>query len=1187
MRAPSPELRESLMTQRSPLLVLLALFAGMLPAQEKVDFNRDIRPLLSDRCFKCHGFDPQTREADLRLDTLEGLRADLGGVHAVVPGDAAASELVARIDPKDPDNQMPPPDSGLSLSADEKALIKRWIDEGAEYQPHWAWLSPPAPRRPETTKAGWARNELDGFILAELESKGLSPQPEADRETLARRVALDLTGLPPTPEELDRLLADEAPDAYERYVDRLLASPRFGERMAVAWLDVARYADTNGFHHDNIRTIWPYRNWVINAFNQNVPYDEFLVKQLAGDLLPEPSEQDLIATAFGRLHNINDEGGAIDDEYRVEAVADRIETVATALMGLTYTCARCHDHKYDPITQEDYFSLFAYFNSVDERGVYPNDFEQARAYPARLLYRPEELKERCVAKGEEVEAARAALSAAEPGLAAELAKYETTLRDERGVSWVQTLIVELSADDGVTLEAQPDGSVLASGAKPGSETHRLVFETLASDLRTLRLEALPDASNQGLIGRSQNGNAVLSAVELVVRSLADPEQSKTVTWSRAWANHEQKNGDFDAENLVTTSGEGWALEGHGPKGPRELLLIADEAFGIEGGSRLELTLRYESPYAHHSIGRIRARFAQGEIRGADLPLVMSDWWSVGPFHKDNKFDPTYDTAFGPESATKISRGAKFGKQSPKHRPDIVDGKTVSLSGQRRAFYFLRSLRSPEARKVEYVGGSDDSIKVFLNGKEVLANKARRGVGLDQERVSLELQPGENILCVKIINDGGPGGFAGRIELDETAPGPYAPLAFLDDRSEAMSRALLESWGKRRSPVYAPLLAKTKALEAELATLEMDSVPVLIMKELEKPVQAYVLERGRYDMANKERPVTRKLPAVLAKAVPGEMPTNRLEFARWLVHPENPLTARVHVNRIWQMIFGTGLVKTSENFGHQADWPSHPALLDWLARRFAEDWDQKELMRLITHSASYRQSSRRAPELQQVDPENRLLGAFPRRRLFAEFIRDQALFAAGLLVEKVGGPSVRPYQPMGLWREVSIGGSSNTQTFQQDQGEALYRRSLYTFWKRTAPSPQMTTFDAPTREFCMVRRSVTNTPLQALTIWNDPQFIEAARVLATRTLRERQDDGERVARLFRRLTSRVPDEQERGVLLGLVMDLRARFAAKPEDAKGLLDAGETKVPADIPAAELAAWTMLASTVLSLDETLVRD
>lgn len=1149
----------------------------------EIRFNRDIRPILSDRCFACHGFDAAQRKADLRLDTREGLTADLGGMHPVVPGKPELSELIARIEETDPEFVMPPPDSGLVLTSEERALLREWVQQGAPFEDHWAFVPPATEIVPPVVEGAPAdQHPIDAFITRRLVTAGLEASPLADRATLARRASLDLRGLPATPEEIDAFLADDRPDAWERLLDQFMASPQFGERMALEWLDAARYADTNGFHHDNLRTSWPWRDWVIDAFNADMPFDRFLIEQVAGDLLPDATPEQVLATAFCRMHNINDEGGALDEEYRVEAIADRIETIATVFMGLTFNCARCHDHKYDPLTQDDYYGLYAYFNSVEERGVYPLDRVQSRAYPARLAVTPPDVAEAIARASAELERTESELEASRSEVAADLVRWEAARREEAGIHWLD---VVWNTPDLSKLSRGAQGTWIATGPVPDRATYELTTTISRDDLSLLALH-VPASPGSDRPGRAHNGNAVISAVEAWIEPL-DGSAPSAVRWSHAWADHEQANGDFDAHNLVAGTGEGWALDGHRRTGGRVLLLRATEGFGHAGPARLRVRVKQESRYAKHVIGRLRLQLAAGDTAIArDLPT------REGPILvtqrvKGASFDALFDEVQGLEGVKTLEEaGAR--KLAPAAREDLVEGAVYALSGERSSWFFVRTFDAPTARKLRLGFGSDDGLKVWWNGEEALSRRVRRGAAPDQDELIVEARAGRNLLVAEVVNDGGPGGFWHR--ADEVDASRAFPLALLrpDDRSAADTERLLEAWAPARSPRFIERLEARREATAALSRARSGVVQVSVMKERAMPVQAHVLVRGHYASPDLDRPARRGPPAFLAGAMPDGPPKDRLGLARWLARPDHPLTARVRVNRIWQTIFGRGIVATSENFGVQASWPSHPELLDWLARRFADDgWSTKRLLKRIMTSETYRRSSRQTADQQERDPDQKLLAAFPRQRLQAELLRDLVLDVSGLLVRRIGGPSVKPYQPEGLWREVSIGASSNTRIFERDDGEALWRRSLYTFWKRTSPNPQMLAFDAPTREFCVVERGTTNTPLQALVTWNDEQFLEASRVLAQRALEAEGSDEERLSRLFRRITGRTPDREDTQILSRLLTDLRTRFADDVEGATALLAAGESARPMTLAVTELAPWTLVASAVLGLDETIVKD
>ncbi|HMS15331.1 MAG TPA: DUF1549 domain-containing protein [Planctomycetota bacterium] len=1166
------------------LLILFLAMQVRTVAQDPVDFNRDIRPLLSENCFNCHGFDAQQRKADLRLDTREGLFSERKGRSPVVPGEPSKSEILVRIAHADEAHRMPPKSTGLSIPSEGISLLTRWIEEGAVYSEHWAFL--PLQKVPKAERQAAGEDAIRNHVAAGLRPHGLDLAPEADRATLIRRLSLDLLGLPPTPQEVDDFVNAPDSDAYEKLVDRLLASPHYGERMAVFWMDLARYADTNGFHHDNIRTGWPYRDWVIRSFNEDLPYDRFMTLQLAGDLVPNATDDDRIASAFSRMHNMNDEGGALDPEYRVEAIADRIETTSTVFLGLTYACARCHDHKYDPITQEDYYSLAAFFNSVDEMGVYPHNFEQARAYPARLDFVPESLKARLAVSENAVAEANRSMEVAAASARGAFDRMMEARRRELRLEWGFGTFLTATRTSGGPIQILPGGVVrMPPKGAPDRDTISVRLRTDATGLKFLRLQALPDpAYPNGRVGLAPNGNAVLSHVEARVTSLKDPTASHIVDFSHAWADHEQRNGDFDVRNALIDDAAGWALDGHGRAGARTAVFLSDSTFGYAGGSVVDITLKYQSPYPAHLIGRVHLMLGRGADLLSEFPLVMGDWWQSSA-KAARSFDEAFDKAFGPEDLREpFERSQAHGFR---HKPDIVDGVPVGLTGERSAFYFARSLRVTSARQVRAYFGSDDGLRVMLNGQEVLARKVQRGVAPDQDSVVLDLRPGENILIAKVVNDGGPGGFFARFETMEPEGG--SPVVFLGDPVEGAANldAVVDGWLAHISPEYREQLQARRAAEQHLADLSKERVPVPVMREKTEPTPTFVLARGHYEGEDRSRPVGRTVPAFLGTPFPQGAPRNRLGYAAWLALPEHPLFLRVHVNRLWQLLFGTGLVATAENFGVQSEWPSHPGLLDHLAIRFRElGMSHKALLREIVLSAVYRQESRLREDLSAVDPANRLLGSFPRRRLPAEFLRDQALFVSELLDPSMLGPSVRPYQPGGLWREVSIGPNSNTQVFVQGKGADLHRRSLYTFWKRTAPNPQMMIFDAPTREFCVVRRSLTNTPLQALVLWNDVQFLEAARSLAESTLKQDLSDLERIQEISMRCTSVRRSDSELVRTKEALLAWREDFAADRDRALALISIGDTPPSADHPPQEVAAWTMIAHVFLNLDATVVR-
>ncbi len=1167
-------------------------------ADEPLRFGRDVRPILADRCYLCHGPDRAKQQAGLRLDSFEAATAPREHGMAIVPGRPAESLLLRRVAATDPDRVMPPPESGKhAITPAERAVLARWIAEGARYEDHWAFAAPQAAPAPDVRDAAWPRGEIDRFVLAGIERAGLAPSPEADRATLCRRVFIDLTGLPPTPEEADAFLADAAPGAYERLVDRLLAeepyATRYAERMAVPWLDVARFADTSGIHMDAGRQMWHWRDWVLAAFRANMPYDRFVVEQVAGDLLPGATVEQRVASGFNRSHVTSDEGGAINEEYLLEYAADRTTTVGAAFLGLTLQCARCHDHKFDPLTQEDFYALLAYFNSNQEPGIYSQVPDANRAFEPYIEVPSADHAARSGVLRAAAEAARAERDRVDEG---ELAAFDAFARSvQGGISWAPSQVASAASEGGATLTAQPDGSVLASGANPADDTWTVVLRTEGTGLRALLLEALADPSlGEGRVGRAPNGNAVLDAVEVEAVSVRDPSRREPVRLAWAWADVEQANGDFRVTNALRRDARVWAVDAHRQPGGRMALFLADRPFGFEGGTELRVRLVTRSPYAQHVLGRVRLRAgAVPEDLAARMPPALGNWYISGPYPIASGKEG-YERSFGPEArpaldVTERFGGPKEGTFDWRHAPGVLEAAPVNLAEGLGAEFVAREVWSPAAGEMEVSLGSDDGVQVFVNGAKVHERQVDRAVAPDQERVKVPLVAGMNSLVVKVVNTGGQGGFYHR-EVGNPAGVPRAAVALALPEGtlgpDAQARAR-EAWRVNNSPSYRERADRAAKADAELAAHSATIPRAMVMSEMADPRATFVMKRGAYDQPDKARPVARGVPKVLG-ALPAEAPGNRLGLAQWLVSDANPLTARVVVNRFWEQFFGRGIVRSTEDFGLQGAWPTHPELLDWMAVDFrTHGWDVKRLVRQIVTSATYRQSSRVRPDAAAVDPEDRLLAWFPRQRLAAEQIRDQALFVSGLLRERTGGPSVKPYQPAGLWEETSML-QSNTRSYDQGKGDDLWRRSLYTYWKRASPPPSMLALDAPTREFCTVRRFTTNTPLQSLVLWNDPQFVEAARVAAERTLREPGDDRARLGRLWQRVTGHPADDGTVAALADALAAERTRWSGPgEEDARKLVATGEAPVPADLPAPELASWTMISNAVLASDAAIVKD
>lgn len=1032
---------------RSSALVLILGFAVAPPVVgEPVMFNRDIRPILSDTCFACHGFDANTRKAGLRLDTFEGATApNKDGHAAIVPGKPELSEFWRRVTSRDPVVKMPPPEAHKDLTATQLDLLKRWIEQGAQYQQHWAFETPQRPGVPEVRQADWPKNDVDRFIMATLEQQKLTPSAEAKRETLIRRVTLDLTGLPPTPAEVDAFLADTEPGAYERVVDRLLSSPRHGEHMARYWLDAARYGDTHGLHLDNERSMWPYRDWVVRAFNENLPFDQFTVWQLAGDLLPEPMRDQLIASGFNRCNVTTAEGGAIDAEFHVRYAVDRVETASTVFMGLTMGCAVCHDHKLDPITQKEFFQVFSIFNNMAERAM---DGNAPLPPPMMKVPSPDQETEQ-----KEIES--------------RLAKVNEQLRDAaRQVSYTDPASVAdrptPEPEDVVWIEDDwPPGA--SPNVNAGNTPHRWVT---AAEGKVFSGERAIERKGAGLhqvfFDKSSRPITVGAGDRLFAHVFLDPQDlPKTIMlqWHTATWDRRANWGDEDAIP-------------YGNKGTHEKLLLGALPKAGEW-VRLEVPVEKLGLKPGTQITGIAFTQFDGTV-----------WWDQAGIVTVN--DPALDA-------------------------------TRSLAAWEHA---------------ERAQGDKSTLPAAL--KTILKKEP-------DKRNEKELAQLRTHFLENIYADAG--------------------HALTDLRTEG------------------------RKLRDRRTALDRQIPGTMISKELEKPRPAFVLIRGEYDKPGE--PVGPGVPAILPP-LPQSEATNRLTFAKWLVDPAHPLTARVTVNRLWQQFFGTGIVKTSEDFGSKGEWPSHPELLDWLATEFIRTgWDVRAYVRMLVTSATYRQDSRVTPELYARDPENRLLARGPRLRLDAEVLRDNALFTSGLLVERMGGRGVRPYQPPGIWEAVGYT-TSDTARYTQDKGEALWRRSLYTFWKRTAPPPSMTTFDAPSREECRVRRERTNTPLQALATMNDIQYFEAARQLGWRMLSEGgATDADRLRYGFRLVTARAPQDREQAVLAETLATHRARYGADLEAAKQVLSVGDFPVPADAVPGELAAFTMVASLLLNLDEVLNKN
>jgi len=1027
-------------------------------------FDRDIRPLLADACFHCHGPDPKHREADLRLDMEKEAKAAV-----IIPGNPDASELIARITSRDPDEKMPPPSSNKKLTAEQVEKLRRWVLEGADWPQHWAFLAPEKSAVPAASDPSWTRNEIDHFVLARLDREGLRPSAEAERTTLIRRVTFDLTGLPPTLEEVDAFLLDNTPNAYEKVVDRLLNSHHYGERMTVRWLDAARYGDTSVYHADGRRDMWLWRDHVVDAFNKNLSFDEFSTQLLAGDLLPDATTEQKVLSGFNRNNGTTDEGGLIPEEYRVEYAVDRVKTTSTVWLGLTMECAQCHGHKYDPIPQEDYYRFFAFFNTSADKGSQTRGGNSPPLVeipdPERQAKLPEVLEKLASIKGD-----------------LERHRAENAPRVTEWIAHVERDIAQASS----------------AGSEPGLRVH-LRFDENSGDQAVNSVGGAASKIDRGKVKKEEEAT---KWTEGRTRGGLDLNGKTRVEVSGA--------GDFERTDAFSFGG--WVFRHGGASGAlisRQNADLQGYELSIDGSERVEVMLTGSN--------------SQNQLRLRTNRRLEQDRW--------NHVFATYD---GSSKAEGVSV--------------YVDGEPWDFDTRNNTL--TESIRTTEPLRIGS-RQSDDHLKAIVDEIRVYDRTLEEA----EVRGIVPREAFEGILTVAAAQ-----------------------------RSDEAAKELRDFYFEHTDTEYRAIIEKKSAAEAEEVELRKPLTTVMVMGDLEKPRETFVLMRGAYD-APTDRRVEPGTPSALPP-MPSEAPGNRLGLARWLFQPEHPLTARVAVNQYWQMLFGVGLVATPADFGAQGEFPSHPKLLDWLAVDFRQSgWDIKRLVRQILLSSTYRQTSSAPPELYTRDPGNRLLARGPRFRLQGEFLRDTALAVSGLLLRKFGGPGVKPYQPEGLWKEVGLSGKP---LFKQDHGKHLYRRSIYTYWKRSAPPPTMQIFDAPTREKCAIQRPRTNTPLQALVTLNDIQFVEAARGLGERMLLEVDGtERERLIFAFRLVTAREPRDSELAILLGVYRDSLGRYRADTEAAEKLLATGEAPRNPSLDAAEHAATTVLANLLLNLDEALTRE
>lgn len=1068
-------------------LVLTSCNSGYSPdttvrdLPETIDYNLHVQPILSDRCYSCHGPDENARKAELRLDTEQGLFGkikDSGGKVPVHPKRLRGSLLIDRVTSHDPEFQMPPPESKLSkLNDKEIAILAKWIEQGAEWKPHWSFIPPKKPEVPEVEQSDWLSNEIDNFVLSRLEKEGLKPSPEAEREILFRRLNLDLTGLPPSVEEIDKFIADKRPDAYEKVVDRLLDSPHYGERMAVDWLDLARYADTHGYQADFYRPHWPWRDWVIKAYNENLPYDEFVTWQLAGDLMPDATKEQILATGFNRNHAQNNEGGIVEEEFRVEYVADRTQTFSTAFLGLTMQCARCHDHKYDPIGQEEFYQLYSFFNNVDESGQ-TTFFRQDIPGPTLLL--PDKEVEEKLAYLDELTSSKGKKIKA-------LEQLEGNFEDWLSAGQKLSTSAPKSPIAHYTLDQIKNDHIpnVVSSAKAG-----MLINPINEQPTQDSIQMVSAKKGRGLKLRGDNA---LSFPGVGRFSRAEPFSIGL------WVNIPS---DLE-KGVIFHSNKGSALYTY--KGYQ---------VSVEDG-RFDLRLAHNFPY--NSIHLL-----------SEQPVPREDWVHLML---------TYD---GSSKAV----GARL----------YLNGEEVKMKVKRDNLYkdiIFHSL----SKNAGYPIVTHLKVGARWRGKGLTNGMVDEIMVFDRELTALEVNmtAGEDNLAKLLKKE------AAQLTESEMKELSYF---YRSNYDQEFIQQNLE-------------LTKARKQQNDLVEKVME---VMVMDEMEEVRSAHILDRGAYD-----QPLGAVEPGTPNTVMPFEnnREANRLGLAKWLFDRENPLPARVTVNRFWQQYFGTGLVSTTEDFGSQGQRPSHPLLLDWLAMEFMESgWDIKHMQKKIVMSATYRQSSATDTTLLARDPDNRLLARGPSGRLSAEMLRDLVLTASGLLARQIGGPSVKPYQPEGLWSFSGYGAK-----YEHDQGDDLYRRSLYTFWKRTNPPPAMNIFDAPNRAYCVVKREKTATPLQALVLLNDPQFLEASRLLAERIIREGGvSTEEKIAYGYRLLTGRHPGSKEVQLLVEQYNDTKEDNANDLPKIAGLLSAGEHPVDHSLDKFEVAAFTTVASTIMNFDATI---
>ena len=1133
----------------TPFRHLLLLLLSTAAASAGIDFNRDIRPILSNSCIACHGPDEAELKADLRLDSHEGATRDLGGYSAIVPGKIEQSELIARIIEEDENERMPPKGKGSRLTVTEIALLKQWIKEGAQFDQHWSYQPPERPTPPSITKDQWPTVHADNFILSKLEENGLQPSAPADRWSLARRVSIDLTGLPPSPKEAAAFVQDTSQDAYSRYVDTLLAKPSYGEHWARQWLDLARYADSAGYADDPPRTIWAYRDWVIRAINANMPFDQFTIEQLAGDLLNDPDNDQLVATAFHRNTLTNNEGGTNDEEFRNVAVVDRVNTTMQTWMGTTMACAQCHTHKYDPITQNEYFQMLAFFNNSE-------DADRRNEAPLIEVF-TEEQRKRQTDLRKEIRELKTTLTKSGPELAGMQEQWEKKIPSS--LAWNPARPSRLSATGGTTLSAEDDGVIVAGGGNPDRSIYSMEFP-LTDEVRGLRLELL---THKGTVGRKDN-----VVINRITATRLPPDSAAGIKGQ--FVRVELPGNDkflHLAEVEVFSSGRNIAMLGKasqistGFEGPANLA-IDGNTNGIFTNKSTSHTAGGPDQWWEVDLGTPRDidkvvlwNRTDGDttsrLAGYRITILDEDRSIV--WKKEPREVPSPSTTFSTSGAQLIPLSAASASFAQEKFP--AEAVLASTLDSAKGWAL-----SPQHQKDHYL--------LVAPSKPIKAGGRLR---LDIHQESNWPTTTMARFRVSFTSDSAAGPWIGI---------PSAVRKALASRPRTTDeKNLIGNYYRTIAPATARAQKRIKDLEQQLAGLKA-STTVPIMRELDasKRRKTHVQIRGNYKQKAEE--VSEGTPAAL-HPLPAEAPLNRLTLARWIMSSDNPLTARVIANRQWEALYGTGLVSTSEEFGSQGEYPSHPKLLDWLAVELIESgWDMKKFHKLLVSMSTYRQSSKVTPELLEADPFNRLLTRGPRKRLSAEMVRDQALFVGGILSGKMFGKPTRPPRPK-LGLRAAFGGSTD---WSDSTGEDRYRRGIYTEWRRSMPYPSMATFDAPSREVCTVRRSQTNTPLQALVTLNDPVYVEAAQALARRALKETSSDTPSpvVERMFRLALVRPPKPVEIKPLTDLYEQAYRSFLSDASAAKSLATEPRGPSPENSDVVSLAAWTAVANVVLNLDE-----